>query len=478
MARERYQALAPKSLDSSARDLWRDDPSLFCRDVLGYDPWNKQAEFLTLVAQNDFTAVRSGHKCSKSRSLASLGHWWIATRPQGKVVLTAPSHHQVANILWPEFSLLHQNARIPLGGRLYTDSHKGLQHDDGRRVFGVTTDSPERLAGISGAELLILVDEASGYPENLFDAIFGNLAGGGKVVLAGNPTRTSGLFYDAFYTKRDEWKTLHISSLDTPNFHGGDIPGLAHPKWVEKMRGVWGEGTPMWDVRILGKFPTSSENQVISLDMLDNAYARMESGKVEKGGRIQIGVDPARFGDDESTISAVRGLEHLGTRAFHGLDGPQLALNVIEYARQLRVLHPGPHKVSVRIDPIGVGASPTDVLRQFDEIELHELDAGSSSTTYDYARLRDELWFGIRTWFEAGGALLRDEKLGGELVAPTYSLDMRNRIKVEGKDDLRKRLRRSPDRADSLALAVFQLDPIVMSYPTPHISHFETQGIG
>lgn len=418
-------------------------------------------------------AVRSGHKCSKSRSLASIALWWVATRKKGRVVFTAPSNHQVLNILWPELTQLYQGSAIKLGGHLYTDSHKGLKYEDGRQVFGVTTDSPERFAGLSGGELLFLVDEASGFPEALFDAVFGNLAGGGKVVLAGNPTKTSGTFYDAFKTKRESWETLHISSLETPNFHGGNIPGLATPKWVEWAKGQWGEGTPIWDVRILGKFPETGENNVIPLGLIEDAISRYED--TPPAGRLELGVDPARFGDDESVICARRGLKILGVWAYHNLDGPTLAARVIDLVRELRR---GNETPCVKIDPIGVGASPTDSLRAYGEIELVEVDAGSSSTTHDFARMRDELWFGVRDWLKAGGAIPRDGRLEGELNAPTYSLDPRNRIKVEGKDEMRKRLRRSPDRADALALAVFAVDPIVTSFPTPHTYDFESQGIG
>lgn len=452
---------------------WRNDPCRFVRDVLGYEPWRRQADLLDAVASSDFVAVRSGHKCSKSTSLASLALWWVCTRPGGRVVFTAPTGHQVINIVWPEFRRLYRGARYPIGGRLYETIDKGLKFGDGRECFGMTTDSVEAFAGLSGANLLFLVDEASGFPEPIFDAVFGNLAGGGKVVMAGNPTRTSGTFYDAFHSKRASWEPLHIASTEGPNFHGGDIPGLATPEWVEWAKGQWGEGTPAWDVRVLGNFPSQAENAVIGLALIEAALARYASTPAT--GPLELGVDPARFGDDESTIVARRGLKVLSIEAYQGLDGPALASKVAQTAKRHARAGERPR---VKIDSIGVGASPYDCLKAMKDIETVAVDAGRTASSGDYVRLRDQLWFGCRDWLAGGGALPKDSKLEGELAAPTYSLDARNRMKVESKDDIRKRLKRSPDRADALCLSVFSPAPGPRDFPKPHLYDFENAPIG
>ncbi len=117
-----------------------------------------------------------------------------------------------------------------------TPTDAGLQMADGREIVGFSTDSPERMSGISGANLLFILDEASGIPEPIFEAVEGNRAGGAKVIMFSNPTSTSGTFYEAFHRKRNFWHTIHISAEESPNVTGGQIsiPGLATAEWVEE----------------------------------------------------------------------------------------------------------------------------------------------------------------------------------------------------------------------------------------------------
>jgi len=257
-------------------ERYRADPVLFSHEVLGFKTWSRQAELIRAIAQHRRVACRSGQKTGKSASAAVVAHWWTQTQPRARVVFTAPTHPQVEKILWPEFCRRYRDSKVPLGGELFRDLSKGLQLPNDREVFCRTAREPDTFQGLSGENILFIVDEASGFPEPIFDAVFGNMAGGGRVLLLGNPTQTSGTFYDAFHDKREAWHTIHISSLESPNFHGGRVPGLASPQWLEDMRVQWGEGSAAWDVRILGKFPKQGSNAVIGLDIADAAKLRLE----------------------------------------------------------------------------------------------------------------------------------------------------------------------------------------------------------
>src|SRR6185312_2206795 len=91
----------------------------------------------------------------------------------------------------------------------------GVQFANGSEILGFTADNAEKFAGISGADLMFIIDEASGVEVEIFEAIEGSAAGGATIVMAGNPTRTSGVFFDAFHDRRDFWCPLHISSEET-----------------------------------------------------------------------------------------------------------------------------------------------------------------------------------------------------------------------------------------------------------------------
>lgn len=432
---------------------WGSDPVAFSVEALGFTPWNRQADAMAAVANHDHVAVRSGHKVGKSRFDGALALWWICTRPRARVVFTATAGHQVENILWPELRDLYTKARVPIGGRLYDDYHKGLKLPDGREIFGLTTRDAEAFAGISSPGLLFIVDEASGFPEPIFDSVFGNMAGGGKVVLTGNPTRTSGTFYDAFHSKRAGWCTKHIRSLDTPNFHGGNIPGLANPAWAEWAKQHWGVGTPAWDVRAEGNFPRQGENVVVALHLIEEGQARWKDEQADAP--LVLGVDPARFGDDPSAIFPRRGFRALEPTEKHGLDGPQLAAEVLKIVRQLR--RDRSERPRVKVDVNGVGASCFDFLAREPEVEAIAVNTSEASTSdpEQYANLRAQLGFATAEWLKEGGALPPNERLAGELAAPCYVYDNRNRILIEKKDEIRKRLKRSPNLADALALAIY-----------------------
>jgi phage terminase large subunit len=440
--------------------LWRADPVLFASEVLGVDLWDgpgdSQAKVARAFVHHPLIAVRSGQKVGKSTEGASLILWSAALHPGRRVVFTAPAAHQVENVMWPEVRRLFQRAALrgfPLGGRLYEVFNKGLKYREGWEAFGLTTNDPVKFAGLSSSEKIVLVvDEASGFPEAIFDAVFGNLAGGGQVLLLGNPTQTSGTFYQAF-KKRGSWKTFHIRSLDTPNFRGGHVPGLATPWWHENVAKVqWGgPGNPAYDVRVLGEFPTQGSDAVIYLGLVEVAANRYEL--VPESGRLELGVDVARYGDDETVIYPRRGYKALPAEVMQGKDEVYVAGSVLEKVRELRR---SGERAKVKVDVIGPGGGVASILKQHrDDVEVLEVNVASNATAEGYHRLRDQLWFACRDWLQEGGALPEDPKLEAELVAPVYDFDTQGRYRVSSKDDIKKQLGRSPDRADALCLAVY-----------------------
>ena len=443
-------ALAQKLLDR-----WRDDPVAFAREALGTEPWDRQADILRAVPESPRVAVRSGHKIGKSRAAAILAHWWVATRPGAWVVMTSSSARQVKAILWHEFRLLYTKSRVRLGPDPALEPSTGYALADGRRVQGFSTDKPERMAGISGQNVLFILDEASGIPEPIFEAIEGNRAGGARIVMFSNPTQTVGTFYDAFHAKREFWRTFKLSSEDTPNARAGRviIPGLATAEWVDEKRREWGTESPIYAVRVKGDFPAQGSDVVVALAWLTQAQDIWPTTPTE--GDLAFGVDPARYGDDDSVIAARRGKKILPLQAFTGLDGIQLAGRVVEAVRSLR--RTGEPKPQVKIDVIGVGASCADQLKQHrDILDVIEVNVSEAATSENYHRLRDQLWFAAAEWLKEGGALPPDDKLAGELVAPHYGFDAQGRYQVESKDETKKRLKRSPNHADAVCLAIYQ----------------------
>ena len=185
----------------------------------------------------------------------------------------------------------------------------------------------------------------------------------------------------------------------------------------------------------------------------------------------------ARFGDDETVIQPRRGVVALQPVTVRGADSVDVADKVLEVARDLRrswwnrrafAVDGKPHedraheRAIVKIDVIGVGSGVYDEPRRHhsDEVEAVEINVSrTSDDSEEFSNLRAQLWFALRDWL-ASGCMAPDAMLEGELVAPTaYSFDAQGRQKVMSKDDMKKILHRSPDRADALALAIYNAPP-------------------
>ncbi len=433
---------------------WRADPVCFCREVLRVRLWSRQAEILRAALTHRRIAIRSGHKCGKTTALAALALWWVLTRPRARVIMTAASYRQVESVLWREVRRLYRRARVPLGGDMHESPEAGLQLASGAEIIGFSTKEPERMAGFSGPAMLFLVDEASGVPDAIFEAIEGNRAGGASVVMISNPTQTSGVFYEAFTSDRSEWHCVHISSEECAKLAGdevGEDTGLATAAWVDEKRREWGEDDPRFQVRVRGNFPSQADNAMIAVALVEAAVARWTPAP--DVGPLRVGLDVARFGNDASACVWSRGKWASSPAVWRSLDAVDVAGRCLELVRGVRREGERP---SVRVDVTGMGGGVADILRREPSIELLEIDAAASATAEGYSRMRDQVWGSLREWLKGGGAMPKDAKFIGDVVAPLYGFDVRGQLKVESKLEMRKRLGRSTDRADALALAVFE----------------------
>jgi len=420
--------------------------------------WSRQQEMLEAPLVSSRIAIRAGRKVSKSMSLVIMALWWSMAR-RGKVFMTSTSFPQVKGILWSELRDVVNRSGLPL--KVPLDPMTGILTPGGGMIVGRTADVRENMQGFSGANALYLVDEASGVSRQIMEAIDGNTAGGGVIVMAANPTRLSGTFYDAFHSAKDQWTGIRISSRETPNVQQGQmlIPGLATREWIDSQDQKHGADGAYVRVHVDGEFPTGGEDSVIPLSLVDAAQS--VGSVVVPDGPLCIGIDVARMGGDETIVVARRGrvvYPVLTSKMTDTYDCISLILKSIErhWDADARV-HGLPQ---VNVDVIGVGAGVYDVLSA-DENYNSKLDAipinvaERSTEPETYRLLRDELWFKVKEWLNSGGCLPKDDSLREDLIAATYKFDSKGRYVVSSKDELRESLGRSPDRADALALSIF-----------------------
>lgn len=450
-------------------------PVVFAAEVFGIEAWQGQADLLRAAATHKRVTATSGHKTGKSTSFAILAWWWTAdpsTRPQTRVALTSATARQIKKILWREIRALYDRAKARgynLGPPPPLDPETGVQWPDGREIFGFTAQDPEKAAGISGANLYFLLDEASGILPGIFEALEGNRAGGASIVMVSNPTQQSGEFYDSHHTKRHLYKCLRLSSADAAVL-APNLPGLAKQSWIDEKRAEWGEDSPLYAVRVLGNFPEQASNAVMGLGLVTRAVTHKEdllSKDVDEGSLV-VGLDVARFGGDETVAAFRYGDRITKLVSIQGGDSMDTALRVVEAMKGC------PDGTPVIVDSNGIGAGVYDALRRMPSVRAVACNTASAATKRNaYINTRAELHFLMAEWLKLGGRIPNDDKLVQDLIAPTYDCDAMNRIRVESKDDIRKKIKRSPDRGDACLLTFYSSaaltnDPgIFNAVPTP-----------
>jgi phage terminase large subunit len=445
---------------------WRDDPVGFSRDVLGLELWTAQVAILEAIRDNRNTTVRSGHKCGKSTALAVAALWFYCSFPRARVVMTAVKASQIDEVIWKEVRRLYRGAKIPIGGELYALARSGLRDPkDDRQVWGITARDGEGLAGISGPNVLVLTDEASGIPDRFFEVLGSSLAGSGgtaRKCYISNPTRTTGEFYRSHTTNAHLFKCLHVSSEDTPNARGtGEIPGLAGPEWIAEKKLEYGDDSALYRIRVKGEFVENEVGQIISVALLSEAESRWADTPAE--GNLCIGIDPAGDGEggDETAFAVRRGQKVLRIFARRSLSVDGILGEVLGIIREFSRHRDEPALISLDSEGVIGGNVAGRLIAHLhiapDAFEVSRVKASTRLPRPPYERIRDALWGNLQRWLEEGGAIPEDVKLANELThARLEELPGTGRVKVTPKTEMRKLLGRSPDRADALALCVWQ----------------------
>jgi hypothetical protein len=461
------------------------DPVAFFREVLGVEPWHRQVEIIEAIRDYPRVAIASGHKVSKSHTAAGVALHFYCSYPDARVVMSSTTARQVDQILWRELRIMRARSGrcvackdadpdghlIPkpcphsavIDGDIGELARTGLKSEDFREVVGFTARESEAVAGVSGRNLLYIIDEASGVPDVIFEAIGGNLAGGGRVVLFGNPTRNEGEFFDAFHGKSQLYKTLRVSSEESPNVVAGKtvIPGLATRDWITEKRIEWGEDSALYQVRVLGRHATHEDGKAFTLHAIAESEAR--HAETPEAGRLFIGIDPAGESGlgDEAAFAARRGLKILALQTFRGLTEQQHIGRALGMISTHGLPRETPVIVVDREGPIGTKVySELRVLASkapppFELVSVRASDRAVRKPQI-YDRIKDELVANLAQWMRDGGALVEDAKLERELHAHEWTQAINGRLKITSKDVVRKTIGRSPDRMDAVALSCWE----------------------
>lgn len=410
-----------------------------------------QTEFLQEFHTSPRHSIRSGHGCGKTMMIASLAIWFALCHYDAKCVITGASQDQLRDNVWPELRKWAQRLPEPLRQQVQIDEERLYVKAQPEMSFVVrrtaSKSNPEAMQGIHAKHVLYLVDEASGIPDIVFEVAQGSLSTeGAMAVLFSNPTRTSGFFADTHKKLRDTWKCRRVSSEDVPRARGH----------IEDIISAYGKDSNRYRVRVEGNFPTKDDDTVIPLEIIEPARGR----KVTPHAVWPVwALDVSRFGDDRTVLTKRQGNVILEPPTiWRNLSTTQIAGRILdEYRRTVNDMKPE----EICIDVIGYGAGVVDNLEERGSPLRGKVNgvnvAESASISGKYHRLRDELWWKGRQWFEARDCAIPEkgcEDLISELATPTYDFTATGMIVVCSKSEMKKDLGFSPDIADSFLLSL------------------------
>ncbi len=455
-------------------DSFRKRPDIFAEEVLGVTlyPYQRQA-LLALLGDRRRVAVRSCNAAGKDFIAACATLWYPTCWDDVAVPTTGPTWHQLRDILWGrEIQRLYRGARYPLGGRLLETS---WEIGPTRRAMAISTVTKEALQGIHAEHVLFIVDEASASEigDDIWQAIDAVLASGDSRLLAlGNPTRNEGAFFRAFHEEASDWELIHVSAFDTPNLQAcaglgphqvprdcvPAQPSLITHEWVESVRQRYGEDSDFWRVHVLGDFPETGGNALISLSWIEAALTRPRRA-AGSAAPIVAGLDVARHGTDRSALAVLCDADLLALEAWSERSLMATVGRVLRYVHEWDIR-------CIAVDDTNMhGVSD----RLIEVVETEGLDllvlplnwASNADDTTLYHNKPSEMWGRVRDNLSPeapqplslalGDAVVRTQ-LGAELSRATEKYDSygMGRIWVEKAGESNE----SPDLGDALALAL------------------------
>ncbi|MBA7566619.1 hypothetical protein ES708_08311 [subsurface metagenome] len=453
------------------------DWNKFARDVLGVRLDRRQRRILEAIQVSRRTSVRSGHAAGKDYVAAVASLCFLYLNIPSKVINTAPTDRQVINIMMSEIARIYRNAKVNLGGELWT--HKITFKDPAWFLLGFKTKDkkPEDWTGFHSPNLMVVITEASGIDQVTFDAIEGILTGNSRLVLIFNPNRTTGEAYQS--TRSPLYEKFKLNCLTAVNVRAKKIliPGQVDFEWIDekirkpgwvveieenevkkdsydfKWEGKWYRPNDLFLVKVMGEFPRATEDTLIPLNWIEMANDRWQELKGKGEGALKLGVDVAGMGRDLTVFAFRKG-------------------NVVEqfktYSKQDHMVTVGKIKNTLIkkedtafVDSLGEGAGVYSRLIEQKVnavgVKASESASGLNDLTEQrtFANMRAFLYWSLRDALDPALvgelALPPIDELTQDLTEVHWSTRSNGDIIIEEKERIKKRFGRSPDYGDAVA---------------------------
>lgn len=440
------------------------DPRLRSAAFYNRDVFDHQLQIHESVEKYRKTAVRSGNGPGKSYTAAEIVVAFLVRNPGSIVVTTAPTWLQVKTILWREIGDLvglasHTELTLPQGtvisgfGPTPFTTEWNLSGDTGVKWYaiGVSTRKKENFMGRHSGRVLVVIDEGSGVPDEIFHAVNYITTGEhDRVLVIGNPTRAEGYFFDIFNPASkvgDGWSKIHIDCSQLPWIVAGlppPAPGLVSQAFIDEIVAEFGRDSPAFDIHVRGNFSTDAVNTWINHI---HCWAATEAEECQQGAPVIDAWDVATFGDCEIVKCRMEGDVQTECKAYRNMDEMELAGLIIDEFRENRS-----DCIVIDADGMGHGVYARVSEQGYPVIPFR---GGSEANNSDrFLNNRTESYYNLcREIKRQKVRILPDKKMLRQLAYLPYKRNSRGMMQLLSKDDLRKMGRKSPDRADALMMA-------------------------
>ncbi len=415
----------------SGPDVWQEEV------LTAIGKASREAALARELAKAIQIAVRSGHGPGKTALVAWIIIWFLSTRINPQLVVTANTKNQLDTKTWRELAKWHALAINSYWFKWTATRFSAVDHPETWYASAIpwSENNSEAFAGTHEKNVMIIFDEASAIADKIWEVASGALTTPGAFWLVfGNPTQNTGRFHECWGKERHRWTTFQVDSRKAKKANKIQIQ-----QWIDD----YGEDSDFVRVRVKGEEPRASSMQFISSELVDNAMKRELDVAAYEFAPIVMGVDVARFGDDQTVIVIRRGLKLLHVERYRELDLMRTSSLVARFEDK--------YGVDVTfVDAVGIGAGVVDRLHQLGR-QCISVVGGEKATDRQYFNLRAQMWGDMRDWLFMAD-IPTDEELKTDLTAPEYGFSMDSKIQLEKKENMKERGSASPDSADALAI--------------------------
>lgn len=393
-------------------------------------------------------AISSGHGTGKSTLAAWIVDWIMSTRPNSQGTITANTFTQLDTKTWASITKWTKRcitARwfVVTGDRMYRDGEKESWFCSPQTC---AEENSEAFAGQHAADStsFYLFDEASAIPHKIYEVAEGGLSDGEPMIfLFGNATKSNGDFYDAvFGAQMHKWLHRSIDSRDCR---------MTNKQLIQEWLETHGIGSDFFRVRVLGLPPNASDSQFIDFERIREAQKREVI--VDESDPLICGGDLAWGGDDNNVFFFRRGKDarSIPPVVIPGEQTRDANVLAAKIAEILSGTYDGKKVKMMFLDSAGISGAVLPKVQALGFNNITEINFGQFAPNMKYENMRAYMW-GMTKDFLLTGAISKNKTLESDLASPGYSLTSKTKVLLESKKDMKKRIGRSPDYADGLAL--------------------------